>query len=239
MPRTAHPSAIFATLAGAALLPLAGCSSSSSGPAGVGQASVVLVSDAAVANTVPAGLHLSLGQVPSTALGSLTIDLRRIDVHVAAAGTTDEAAAGDGAGNAGDAAGDETAEGPGSGWVTLELATAQPIDLLDLASTGGILIAAGSVPAGTLNQVRLFFDTASLELAEAVTPNGQAVVDPGTYDVRIPSAEQTGLKLNLKVEVEDGAAETVMLEVGVNASIGTLVWNANGFQMSPVFRTDR
>jgi hypothetical protein len=60
-------------------------------------------------------------------------------------------------------------------------------------------------------------------------------VDPGVYDITIPSATQSGLKIQVgRFEVPSGGTETVVLELATNASIQTLIWNTNGFQMSPV-----
>jgi len=51
---------------------------------------------------------------------------------------------------------------------------------------------------------------------------------------RVPSAERTGLKIHLmNVTVGDGEAATVTLELARD-SIGSLLYDANGFQLSPV-----
>lgn len=197
-------------------LALTGCGDTS-GPGGVGQVAVELSSDAAAAGSVAGDLHLSA--VPAAALGSLMIDVTRIDVHVA----------GDGV--------DETTEGAAegeSGWTTLELEVAAPIDLLDLSTTGAVALASGAIPAGRITQIRLFFDTAQLTLDTDTDVGGQTL-PAGVYDVSVPSADQTGLKIDqVGVEVGDGETETVTLEVGLAASIGSLSYTTNGFQLSPV-----
>jgi len=211
------------TLAGATL-GVAGCDDAS-GPAGIGEAVVVLTSDAPAANRVAGDLHLSVGGVPTAAVASLTLDLTRIDVHVA--GLDDEPLEED-----------ETGEEPAedAGWITLEVSLAAPIDLLDLASLGTVELAAGTIPAGRITQVRLFFDTIELTLDADVDQGGQTI-PAGVYDVRVPSAEQTGLKINqVDTTVGDGETGTIALEIGLDASIGTLVYQANGFQLSPVLR---
>lgn len=199
----------------------------SAGPAGTGQAVVTLASDAAAANRVPDAVRLSVGDVPTDAVSSLALTLTRIDVHVA--GADDELGEGEG---------EELGEGEAgedeSGWITLEVSLAEPVDLLDLAALGSIELAAGAVPAGRITQVRLFFDTMELTLDTDVDVSNQTV-PAGVYAVTVPSALQTGLKINqVNATVGDGETATVALEIGVDASIGTLVYNANGFQLSPV-----
>lgn len=221
-----------ALLTACAALILAACSDAT-GPEGVGQANVVLSSDRAAAHRAPASdVRLSagsLGDVPVSAVGSLTLEVTRIDVHVA--GGDDEAS-----GEGEEGPGDEDGEEGGSGWVTLELSVATPIDLLDLGATGSVQLASGAVPAGKITQVRLFFDASELVLDADIDASGQQI-PAGAYQVNVPSAEQTGLKIpGLAVDISDGETETVTLEIGVDASIGTLVWTANGFQLSPVLR---
>jgi hypothetical protein len=105
---------------------------------------------------------------------------------------------------------------------------------MNLPEASGVEIAAGTLPAGHYNQVRLFFSTATITLADPITVGAQTV-DPGVYDITIPSATQSGLKIQVgRFEVPSGGTETVVLELATNASIQTLIWNTNGFQMSPV-----
>ncbi len=97
-------------------------------------------------------------------------------------------------------------------------------------------LAAGTLPAGRYNQARFFFDTSQLVLSQDITAQGGTVV-AGTYDVWIPSAEQTGLKLQLSdFNVVADETGTLGIEVGAGATIGSLVHTANGFLLSPVLR---
>ena len=75
-----------------------------------------------------------------------------------------------------------------------------------------------------------------IQLGSDVTVSGGQTVDAGQHPILIPSAEQTGLKIQTAFDVVDGGEADVVLEVGTGATIGTLVWNANGFQMSPVMK---
>jgi hypothetical protein len=224
----------YQTLAAVLLLTGAAVFSACSDTTGVetGQASILLAGDGSVAaSTVPAGLRLSLGDVPVAAVGSIDLAVTRVDIHRTGDGSEAE---GDGTGEGEGSEGGESGAGTGGGWVTLDLGTETPIDLMSLPTTGGVEVASGSLVAGFYNQVRLYFSTSTLTLAQTINVGGQDL-DPGTYEIRIPSAEQSGYKIQMdRVEVVGGATEAILLEIATTASIGSLVWNATGFQLSPV-----
>jgi hypothetical protein len=217
MMRSSHR--MFAALAIAVSTLAFGACSDTTGPDGVGQASVVLTSDAAAASVSPE-LSLSVaGDVPTSAVSNLFLAVTRVDLHLVG----------------GDAEEGEESE-DGGAWVSLELSLLEPVDILALAGTG-VELAAGTVPAGTYNQARIYFETSELVLGEQIVVNG-LTLDPGSYDVTVPSAAESGLKIQFSAtdvaEVVEGEVETVGIVVGMDATIGTLVWNANGFQLSPV-----
>jgi hypothetical protein len=191
-----------------------------------------MTSDAVSANRVGDGISLSVGDVPESAVANLFLTITRVDLHLVGGGddTGTESAGTEGEGGEGESSEDGS-------WVSLEPSLTEPLDVFAL-STSGIELAAGSVTAGQYNQARFFFDTSELVLSEAIDVNG-VTVDAGSYDVTVPSADQTGLKLQLSgTEVGNGETETVGVQLGTGATIGTLVWNANGFQLSPVLSTN-
>jgi hypothetical protein len=186
-----------------------------------------MTSDAVSANRVGDGISLSVGDVPESAVANLFLTITRVDLHLVGGG--------DDTGTEGEGGEGESSE-DGS-WVSLELSLTEPLDVFVL-STSGIELAAGTVTAGQYNQARFFFDTSELVLSEAIDVNG-VTVDAGSYDVTVPSADETGLKLQLSgTDVGDGETETVGVQLGTGATIGTLVWNSNGFQLSPVLSTN-
>ena len=234
----------FAAAAVAGLLVATACSDTT-GP-GMGEASVILAGDGVAANLVGDGVSLSLGDVPESAVESLFLNITRIDLHLVGAdddevegeeSAGEESVGEEGEGEAGEGEGDEADESGGhSSWISLEVTLTEPIDILAL-SESGVEIADGVLPAGRYNQARFFFDSSEIVLSEDVTVNGGTVLPAGTYDVTIPSSGQTGLKLHLSnLEIVDGETETVAVEVGKGATIGTLNWNANGFRLSPVLK---
>jgi len=108
---------------------------------------------------------------------------------------------------------DSSAGDGDAGWVDLPLPQAQPlpaalpapqplrVDLLTL--TNGVLVPLGQVqlPAGTYTQMRLVLaeNTASNPYANAIRPTGGSIVPLTT-----PSAQQSGLKMNVDVTVPAG-----------------------------------
>ncbi|MCH8979372.1 MAG: DUF4382 domain-containing protein [Armatimonadetes bacterium] len=89
-------------------------------------------------------------------------------------------------------------------WVAIET-DPQTIDLLTLTQNE-MMIGSAGVPSGTYTQIRLFLSSATV------------TDDTGTYDVTIPSAAQTGLKLNVNATVSGGGVE-LLLDFNVAKSL--------------------
>lgn len=208
------------------LLGAAACGNGA-GPSGTGTASVELSQAGGVLGTISGRLlrlDATPGQVPLGAISALQLTLERIDVHRSSPGAG-SASSGNGSGNG------SSGEG---GWITLNLTEPLPIDVLSLPTAAGVEVARGDLPAGQYDNLRLFFSQATLTLSQTLDVQGQTF-DPGEYDLRIPSAEQTGLKVpSASFQIAEGQTETVIVEIATDASVQTIVRNANGFQMSPV-----
>ncbi len=204
------------------LLAFTACSDST-GP-GVGEASVVLTGDAASTSLLGEGIALSVAGVPESAVTSLFLNITRVDLHLVGGDGGEESES--------EGTGESEASGEGGSWISLDLVLTEPLDILQL-STSGLVLAEGTVPAGRYNQARFYFDSSELELGEQVVVN-TVTLDPGMYDVDVPSAAQSGLKLQLtSTDVDAGETEAVGVEIGAGTTIGTLVWNTNGFSVSP------
>ncbi|GGK14240.1 hypothetical protein GCM10007962_05620 [Yeosuana aromativorans] len=100
-----------------------------------------------------------------------------------------------------------------SGWMSLN-AEAGSVNLLDF--TGGIskvLVDRFPIPAGTLSQMRL------------VLGDGNTIVirndadEPETFDLKTPSAQQSGLKLKVNTTIEEGFTYDFILDFNVEKSI--------------------
>ena len=116
------------------------------------------------------------------------------------------------------------------GWQTVNFAAPLALDLVtDLANP--IDLGSVTVESGSCN-VRLFVTDPMITFSEDVV-FGQHTVAAGTYPVRIPSGDNTGLKADGACDATDAAH--VMLAFDVGASIGTVVATGNGdIMLTPV-----
>jgi hypothetical protein len=97
-------------------------------------------------------------------------------------------------------------------------------NLLDLTNGVNTLIATGDMEPGTMSQIRLILG-----------PNNSVVVDGVSYPLSTPSAEQSGLKLQVHQLFEPGVAYTILLDFDASQSV---VEKGNGeYLLKPVIRT--
>lgn len=135
---------------------------------------------------------------------AVNIDVEDVEIHVESDGTVE---------------GDED----GDGWVSIGNVHAGVYDLLEL--TGGIsqLLADTEVPAGYVSQIRLVLGS-----------NNTVVVDGQSKPLNTPSAQQSGLKLQLNQQFEAGESYSFLLDFDVDESITT---TGNGaYILKPVIR---
>jgi len=123
-----------------------------------------------------------------------------------------------------------TAEPGDSGWSDITVSPARRIDLLSL--TNGVLEQLGQtqLPAGTYTQMRLVLaeNGASAPFANAVTPTSGSEVALDT-----PSGQQSGLKMNLNVEVEPDKIADVVIDFDACKSV-VRRGNSGRFNLKPV-----
>ena len=97
-------------------------------------------------------------------------------------------------------------------------------NLLNFANGKDTLIGTGTLDVGTVEQVRLILG-----------PNNTVVVNNVSYPLSTPSAEQTGLKLQVHQTLVGGVAYSILLDFDANQSIVDL---GNGtYKLKPVIRT--
>ena len=120
-----------------------------------------------------------------------------------------------------DATDDDATEG--SEWVTVEDVNTGIYDLLEL--TGGVsqLLADTEVEAGYVGQMRLILG-----------PDNTVVVDGETKALNTPSAQQSGLKLQLNQRLEGGENYAFLLDFDVDQSI--VETGNGGYNLKPVIR---
>lgn len=188
------------------------------GPAGTGEASVVLKSTDGAASSMVAGLSSS----PAVAtqdlsldlVTSISVDVNRVEVLPMGSESSDA--------------------GP---WVSIDVST-QTVDLMDLGATG-VEIAEGDITAGDYRGVRLFLENATITFSEDVTfaggPEEQTFAAGEAHPLTIPSSAQTGVKIpQAEFTVEEGATGTVVIEFDPAASVQNVNVSAQGMMMAPV-----
>lgn len=114
--------------------------------------------------------------------------------------------------------------GEEEGWTSLGNVQTGVYDLLEL--TGGVtqLLAEAEIPAGHYSQIRL------------VLGNNNSVIYNGeSQSLSTPSAQQSGLKLQLDQELEAGEQYEFLMDFDVDQSIVT-AGSAGGFILKPVIR---
>lgn len=211
----------------AALVTLTACDGTA-GPEGDGEARVLMSrstsgpSASLLGNGAPG--EVGSAGISLESVSSIEVTVDRVELHRADA----EEVEGEGADGP-----PWEGEAPG-GWISLDVEETS-LDLLALPVEGGVEIATGDVEAGVYDKARLFVSSATITLDEQVQIGAAATLEPGEYDLFIPSAEQTGIKVDLAdFEVVTDGSGAVVLEFEAGSSVQTVTWTANGLLMSPV-----
>lgn len=113
----------------------------------------------------------------------------------------------------------------GSGGQTVTL-NVQPgiYNLLNYSNGVDVLIASGDLEVASVQQIRLILGT-----------NNTVVANGVTYPLSTPSADQSGLKLQVHQTLEAGVLYSVLLDFDANKSV---VQTGNGaYKLKPVIRT--
>jgi len=97
-------------------------------------------------------------------------------------------------------------------------------NLLDLTNGVNTLIATSDMEPGTISQIRLILG-----------PNNSVIVNGVSYPLSTPSAQQSGLKIQVHHTFEPGLTYAILLDFDANQSI---IEKGNGeYQLKPVIRT--
>ena len=152
-------------------------------------------------------MKVSMTDAPSCGYDTVFVTVDKVRVHQSS--------------DAGEAAG---------GWVDIPLARPQRVDLLTL--TNGVLFPLGEtpLPAGKYQQMRLVLagNTQANPLANSVKPTGGVETPLDT-----PSAQQSGLKLNMNVDVPAGQVVDVVLDFDACKSV-VKRGNSGNYNLKPV-----
>ncbi len=154
-------------------------------------------------------LQLSLTDAPACGFDHVYVTVEKVRVHQSGA----------------------AAEGDG-GWSEITLSPAKRIDLLSL--TNGVLESLGqtSLPAGKYTQLRLVLadNKGSTPPANAVQPSGSTTA----VALATPSAQQSGLKVKVNMDVVAGQTSDFVLDFDACKSIVTT--GNGGYLLKPVLR---
>ncbi|MFH4965986.1 DUF4382 domain-containing protein [Gaetbulibacter sp. M235] len=115
-----------------------------------------------------------------------------------------------------------------SGWINLDMINSGPINLLNL--TGGVnevLVERFPIPVGTLKQIRLVLGDGNT----IVIRNDSDV--PETFELKTPSAQQSGLKVKVNAVIEEGFTYNYVLDFDVDKSI-VMAGNSDNIILKPV-----
>ncbi|HYP85510.1 DUF4382 domain-containing protein [Variovorax sp.] len=152
-------------------------------------------------------MRVSLTDAPACGYDAVNVTIEKIRVHASSG-----------------------AEPDASGWFDLPLAQPQRVDLLKL--TNGVLfpLAETQLPAGHYQQMRLVLaaNNATSPLANSVVPSGSTEVPLDT-----PSAQQSGLKLNMDVDVPADKVVDVVIDFDACKSV-VKRGNSGRYNLKPV-----
>ena len=112
------------------------------------------------------------------------------------------------------------------GWQSLAGVKAASYDLLKLVNDDDTLLADGAIPSGRLHQLRLILGTENYVKIQGTTE---------LIKLETPSAQQSGLKLNIQQDVQDGILYTITLDFDVSKSI--VKTGSNKYMLKPTIRT--
>jgi len=117
----------------------------------------------------------------------------------------------------------QVSSGNDSGWISL-FTNAGIYDLTKLVNGVDTFLASGTLPSARISQIRLILGT-----------NNSVVVNGTSYPLKTPSAQQSGLKLNVNYTMVAGINYVVLLDFDAGRSI---VKEGNGsYLLKPVIRT--
>src|SRR5699024_7210012 len=143
------------------------------------------------------------------------IDIQSVKVHVS--GDVDDDST-----DLEDDSADTDDDATPSGWITIS-DEPRRVDLLQFQNGRTLLLGAKELEADTYQQLRLILG-----------PDNAVVIDGVEYPLQTPSAQQSGLKLNINARVE--ADEVYTLLVDFNAAKSIVEMGNGKYKLKPVLR---
>lgn len=117
--------------------------------------------------------------------------------------------------------------GSQEGWSVIS-SPDQTYNLLDLTNGAYEVLGDTTLPTGTYQQIRLVLN----ETGHSVVVDGQ------TYDMKVPSGSQTGVKLNVNAEIEENIEYVLLLDFDAGRSVVQAGNSQSGakYLLQPVIR---
>ena len=112
------------------------------------------------------------------------------------------------------------------GWQSLQGVKAAAYDLLKLVNDDDTLLTDSNIPTGRIHQLRLVLGTENYVKIQGTTD---------LIKLETPSAQQSGLKLNIQQDVQDGILYVITLDFDVSKSI--VKTGNNKYMLKPTIRT--
>jgi len=113
-----------------------------------------------------------------------------------------------------------------NGWHSLGGVNAGTYDLLKLVNDHDTILADAEISSGRLHQIRLVLGTENYVKIEGTTQ---------LIKLETPSGQQSGLKLNVQMDVQDGILYTITLDFDAARSI--VKTSSDKYMLKPVIRT--
>jgi len=166
-------------------------------------------------NNDPGTMRVFLTDAPAD-YESVVIDIREIRIHKNADAEMEDESDSDSDNN-----GEENDDGE---WIIIS-DEPRKVDLLQLTNGITEFLGETELEAGTYSQMRLILGD-----------ENEITVDGVTRKLTTPSAQQSGLKLNIQAEVESNAVYTLLLDFDASRSI-VKAGNSGKFLLKPVIKT--
>lgn len=112
------------------------------------------------------------------------------------------------------------------GWQSLQGVKAAAYDLLKLVNDDDTLLTDSNIPTGRIHQLRLVLGTENYVKIQGTSQ---------LIKLETPSAQQSGLKLNIQQDVQDGILYVITLDFDVSKSI--VKTGSNKYMLKPTIRT--
>jgi Domain of unknown function (DUF4382) len=110
------------------------------------------------------------------------------------------------------------------GWQSLVGVNTGTYDLLELVNDKDTILADATIPSGRIHQLRL-----------VLGPENYVKVNGAMIKLNTPSAQQSGLKLNIQQDVTNGILYKILLDFDVAKSI--VATGSGSYNLKPVIRT--